>query len=121
MENINNQSETIKKIYASLSDEQKEKAKACKTTEEFLKFVKNEKVELPDELLDAAVGGTNAVHRPMEGWVWGSATCKRCGETFGYQYYYNICLNVYGNNGSQEHDKPDYCPKCANPAEYVGR
>ena len=78
-------------------------------------------VALPDELLDAVAGGTHMPSRPMEGWVGGTAVCKRCGDTFGYQYYYNICLNVYGENGSQEKDRPDYCPKCENPAEYIGR
>lgn len=111
----------LRDIWDSLTDEQKEKAKACKDVNELTKCLSEMGVELPDELLDAAAGGTNAVHRPMEGWVWGSATCKRCGDTFAYQYYYNIVLNVYGDNGSQEHDKPDFCPKCENPAEYVGR
>ena len=83
------------------------------------KKLKNE--ELTDEQVNAAAGGAAALHRPMEGLVWGTATCKRCGDTFGYQYYYNICLNVYGKNGSQEKDRPDYCPKCENPAEYIGR
>lgn len=108
-------------ILESLTDAQKEQVKACKDTNELIAKLSEMGVALPDELLDAAVGGTNAVHRPMEGWVWGTTTCKRCGDPFAYQYYYNICLNVYGDNGSQEHDKPDYCPKCENPAEYVGR
>ena len=77
--------------------------------------------ELPDEALDKVAGGTSMPSQPMSGYVWGKATCKRCGETFGYQYYYNIVLNVYGENGSQEHAKPDFCPKCENPAEYIGR
>lgn len=77
--------------------------------------------EIREEELDQVTGGANAVHRPIEGWVWGSATCKKCGATFGYQYYYNICLNVYGKNGSQERDRPDLCPDCENPAENVGR
>lgn len=79
------------------------------------------KPELPDEALDKVAGGTSMPSQPKSGYVWGKATCKRCGETFGYQYYYNIVLNVYGENGSQEHDKPDLCPKCENPAEYIGR
>ena len=113
--------ELMMNLMNNLTDGQKEKVKDCKDLNELTACLGGMGVALPDELLDAAAGGTNAVHRPMEGWVWGSATCKRCGDTFGYQYYYNICLNVYGENGSQEHDKPDYCPKCENPAEYVGR
>ena len=113
--------ELLGKVYASLTDEQKEKAKDCKDVNEFISTLGEMGVALPDELLDAVAGGTNAVHRPMEGLVWGKATCKRCGDTFGYQYYYNICLNVYGENGTQKQDRPDYCPKCENPAEYIGR
>lgn len=77
--------------------------------------------ELPDGELDKVAGGTSMPSQPMSGMVWGSTTCKRCGDTFAYQYYYNIVLNVYGEDGSQEHARPDLCPKCENPAEYVGR
>lgn len=113
--------ETLGKVYESLTDEQKEKAKDCKDVNELISVLGEIGVALPDELLDAVAGGAHMPNRPMEGWVWGTATCKRCGDTFGYKYYYNICLNVYGENGSQEHDRPDYCPKCENPAEYIGR
>ena len=41
----------------SLTDEQKKKAKKCKTADEFLKFASEEGIELPDEVLDAAAGG----------------------------------------------------------------
>ena len=49
--------QALKEIYGSLTDEQKEKAKKCKTTDELLKLAAEEGVELPDELLDAAAGG----------------------------------------------------------------
>ena len=47
----------LKSIYESLTDEQKEKAKACKTAEEFKEFAEKEGIELTDEMLDAVAGG----------------------------------------------------------------
>ena len=49
--------ETLKSIWDSLSDEQKEKASACTTAEELLAFVGEEKIELPDDLMDDVAGG----------------------------------------------------------------
>jgi len=49
--------EALKGIWDSLTDEQKEKAKACKTWEELSKLTGEEGIELPDELLDAVAGG----------------------------------------------------------------
>ena len=56
MEN-NKMNETLKGVWDSLTDEQKEKAKACKTADELLKFAGEEGIELPDEVLDAVAGG----------------------------------------------------------------
>ena len=47
----------IKGFYDSLTDEQKEKVKACKTMEELTVLVGKEGVELPDEVLDDVSGG----------------------------------------------------------------
>ena len=47
-------SELLRAICDFLTDEQKEKAKACKTVEELLAFAGKEGIELPDEMLDAA-------------------------------------------------------------------
>lgn len=44
-------------ILNSLTDEQKEKAKACKTPEELTGLLGELGVELPDKLLDAVAGG----------------------------------------------------------------
>ena len=44
-------------IYDSLSDEQKEKVKECKTMEEVSTFAAEEGIELPDEILDDVAGG----------------------------------------------------------------
>ncbi len=49
--------ETLKGIYDSLTDEQKEKAKQCKTMDELMVLAGKEGIELPDELLDAVAGG----------------------------------------------------------------
>ena len=50
-------SEMLKTVWDSLTDEQKEKAKECKTADELLKFAGEEGIELPDEVLDAVAGG----------------------------------------------------------------
>ena len=49
--------EMLKKIEESLTDEQKEKAKACQTLEELVAFAGKEGLELPDEVLNAVAGG----------------------------------------------------------------
>lgn len=48
---------TLKGIYDSLTDEQKAKAKACKSMEELTVLAGKEGIELPDEMLDAVAGG----------------------------------------------------------------
>ncbi len=52
--------EALKGIYDSLTDEQKEKAKSCKTLAELTKLAAAEGIELPDEILDAVAGGVQA-------------------------------------------------------------
>ena len=49
--------ELLVNVWDSLTDEQKEKAKECKTADELLKFAGEEGIELPDEVLDAVAGG----------------------------------------------------------------
>ncbi len=49
--------ELLEKAIASLTEEQKEKAKACKTAKELLDFLAEAGVELPDEVLDKVAGG----------------------------------------------------------------
>ncbi len=48
---------TLKGIYESLTDEQKEKVKACKSMDELTALAAKEGIELPDEALDAVSGG----------------------------------------------------------------
>ena len=50
-------SEYLKNVSDSLTEEQKEKAKACKTVEELTEMLTEAGVELSDELLDAVAGG----------------------------------------------------------------
>ena len=47
----------LKGVWDSLTDEQKEKAKECKTADELIKLAGEEGIELPDEVLDAVAGG----------------------------------------------------------------
>ncbi len=44
-------------MWNSLTDEQKEKAKACKTMDELMLLAGKEGIELPDEALDQVSGG----------------------------------------------------------------
>ena len=46
-----------KEFYKTLSDETKEKIKACKTKEEILQVLQDEKIELGPELLEQVSGG----------------------------------------------------------------
>ena len=53
--------EKMKAFYDSLTDEQKEKAKACKTVDELNELAGKEGIELPDEILDSVAGGCDCV------------------------------------------------------------
>ncbi len=47
----------LAKAWNGMTDEQKEKARACKTAEELIAFAGKEGVELPDEALDEVSAG----------------------------------------------------------------
>ena len=49
--------ETLKGVFDALTDEQKEKAKQCKTMDELMMLAGKEGIELPDEALDKVAGG----------------------------------------------------------------
>ena len=49
-------STTLTELWDSLTDEQKAKAQACSSIDELVALFGEEKIELPDELLDAAGG-----------------------------------------------------------------
>ncbi|MBO4429540.1 MAG: hypothetical protein J5832_06255 [Clostridia bacterium] len=58
--------EALKTIFEKLTDEQKEKAKSCKTMNEFLEFAGSEGIELPDVILDSVAGGKTIDWTPVE-------------------------------------------------------
>ena len=47
----------LKEFYQGLSDDTKEKLKACKSEEEALQVLKDENIELDPEVLDTISGG----------------------------------------------------------------
>ena len=49
--------EVMDSVFEKLTDEQKEKAKACGNLDEFMKLAGEWGIELPDELLDNVSGG----------------------------------------------------------------
>ena len=53
--------ELLNKALASLTEEQKKKAKACKTAKELLDLLTESGVELPDEALDMVAGGVSDI------------------------------------------------------------
>ena len=57
MDEKNFQEEKMRELFKSLTDEQKEKIKACKTPEEVVDLIQNEGFELPDDALDLISGG----------------------------------------------------------------
>lgn len=50
-------SAALKDIYESLTEEQKEKAKNCKTIDELVQLAAEVGMELPDEVLESVAGG----------------------------------------------------------------
>ena len=52
----------LNNFFDNLTDEQKEKAKACKTADEFTAFAEKEGIELTDEMLDEVAGGRYSAH-----------------------------------------------------------
>ncbi|MBQ7699270.1 MAG: hypothetical protein IJT49_02885 [Clostridia bacterium] len=78
--------EALKGVLDSLTDEQKKKAKECKTKEEFIRFADEEGVELPAEALDKISGG---YHRQVKDAI---LRCKRCdAEKYSSELEYGYC------------------------------
>ncbi len=60
--------ELLAGVLGTLTDEQKEQAKACESVDQLMKLLGELGVELPDELMDEVGGGFNLdslFHRPM--------------------------------------------------------
>ena len=53
----NKMKEIMDSVYENLTDEQKEKAKQCKTMDELMALAGEWGIELPDEAMDAVAGG----------------------------------------------------------------
>ena len=51
--------DALKDVYEKLSDEQKIKADACKSADEFLKLLGEWDIELPDEFVEQVAGGAD--------------------------------------------------------------
>ncbi len=71
--------EAIKGLWDSLTDEQKEKAKACKSMEELAALAGKIGIELPDEMLDAVAGGAGFDGRQY-------INCPYCGAKVHFDY-----------------------------------
>ena len=56
-----NMKEALKGIYENLTDEQKEKAKACKSADELMALLGEWGVELPDDLVENVAGGCGSI------------------------------------------------------------
>ncbi|MBR1892831.1 MAG: hypothetical protein IJ815_04805 [Lachnospiraceae bacterium] len=69
--------EALNEIWENLTDEQKEKWKACKSEEEFMAFISKEGIKLPDNIegevsddeAEAAAGGRSYYVTPS-GQIW---------------------------------------------------
>lgn len=65
--------EQMEQILSGLTEEQKEKAKACKSGKELLALLSAEGVILPDEALDAVAGGVGTNDscdlKALESWI----------------------------------------------------
>jgi hypothetical protein len=58
----------LKGLWDSLTDDQKEKVKECKTIDELVELAGREMIELPDELLDAVSGGRTRENKNLCGY-----------------------------------------------------
>ena len=65
-----------KEFYDSLSEDIKERLKACKTEEEMMKVLDEEKIELDPGLLDGASGGASKFR--YENRNCSDHTCNKC-------------------------------------------
>ena len=86
--------EDIEKYIATLSPELQEKARACKNMDELKKFVAENDVELPEDVLQAVSGGCELSSR-----VYNSGDrvkCVKCGDCGGPLYYWDMLWGGLG-------------------------
>ncbi|MBQ9458626.1 MAG: hypothetical protein IJU66_01675 [Oscillospiraceae bacterium] len=103
----NEMNEALKGMWDSLTDEQREKAKECKSMDELMRLAGKLGVELPDEMLEGVAGG----------WFhfgWG-------GDSGGYNSGTLVCP-ICGSEGPAGVDHIDgigdvqkcHCPHCGD-------
>ena len=79
-------------IFETLTDEQKEKAKQCKTMDELMAFAGKEGLEIPDEALDFVSGGGCSSQQPCtHDPYWTCESYNTCVRDAGYEQ----CAHVY--------------------------
>ena len=109
---VNELNEALKGMWDSLTDEQKEKAKECKSMDELMSLAGKMRIELPDELLETVAGGFWFTHDSAKTFKTvicpycsksnyqlighGAITCVKCDGKF-YQDYDG---NTYDENGN---------------------
>ena len=99
----------IKKLFERMTREQRKKACACKSKEEFLAFAKKERIELSDDQLEAISGGGHWSDRATD-WA---RDLVNSGQ---------FCPNCFGNNISDPN--PNAAPgkryKCGDCGHLFG-
>ena len=73
--NASELNKALEGLWDSLTDEQKEKAKACKSMDELTALAGQMGVEMPDELLDSVAGGAQNIRLSP------GTPCPYCGKS----------------------------------------
>lgn len=101
---------------------QQSKTSTVNKMNEWIKTMKekknaNESPELRDEDLEQVAGGLDP-SAPTKVYIdaiaTAEATCKRCGHSFTYKYYWQGGMH----DGPWNHPVPDFCPNCDPNAEH---
>ena len=99
---IEKSSELLGSIMDTLTDEQKEKVKACKDDKELMDLLAREGVELPDEALNSISGG-GCPDKRDKGYSVGEKGCAICGQRKAVKG--GLCYTCYNNYGPGKHGK----------------
>ncbi len=95
--------EALKGLWDSLTDEQKEKAKACRSMDELAALAGQMGVELPDELLESVAGGV---------------VVERGDGKSGYAVYKNERGHLIGRKRARGFDKKEEAVEFAQKKGY---
>ena len=82
---VNELNEALKGMWDSLTDEQKERAKECKSMDELMSLAGKMRIELPDELLETVAGGIRWCFDAKE--TFNTVYCPYCRKS-NYQTVY---------------------------------